>query len=670
MRRLIREYLQKLALRPLLVPAAMLIMFMCLFGRYLIKTTDRTEGEFELRITHVISGVSGKNTYYGSVKDIGKVRVVCDDELNPGDKLLVSALLFETEEPSNPGEYDYRDYLFRKGIRYILKVDDIRERKTSWIGSKVHRFRYFVRDLITDKLRKELSLDDLAVVSALCLGDTSMINDEVRRSFDLSGCSHLLAVSGTHFSSFILIISYALKDLPYRKRLLLQALFIIVIGFLTGWTESVTRASLMSMCLLSGKDRLSGMSFSALIMMISDPFCCRTLSFQMSFGAGLGMYLASEKIKGKTGSSIISYSLASRLVMLPYFLKQGLPVGFGSFAVMALSVLIVQMVCLFFVPGILLSFISPYMLYPTVFFSRITVMLMKVGEDFYFDSFLLRGDGFSCFLLIICVFALVMLRKRKLVVSVLSGLIVIILLVMSSVLDLDKKVIFLDVGQGDSCLIISGNDTLLIDGGTYEEGSDVLPGVLDYYRIECVDLAIATHLDEDHLGGIRYLEETGRVDKIVTSYSDIYETIGSGDRINVGDIEFQVLWPVGETHNGGNPESVVGMLKINGVKILMTGDVDEESERIMVNEGLVPDCDILKVAHHGSRTSSCQEFLSLCEPENAVVSVALYNMYGHPAPETMERLGKVEANVFLTSENGAIIVIIQRNKYKINCFKG
>ena len=241
---------------------------------------------------------------------------------------------------------------------------------------------------------------------------------------------------------------------------------------------------------------------------------------------------------------------------------------------------------------------------------------------------------------------------------------------MSPLFDLDKKVIFLDVGQGDSCLVISGNDTLLIDGGTYEEGGSVLPDVLDYYRIKSVDLVIATHLDEDHYGGIRYLEEQGRADKIVSSYSDVYENIRSGNDIKVGDIEFQVLWPLRNSDVGGNPESVVGILKVSGIKIMMTGDIDEESERVMDKNGLVTDCDILKVAHHGSRTSSCSEFLSSCAPEIAVISVAEYNMYGHPAPETLERLGKVEANTYLTSKNGAIIVKIQRNKYKINCFKG
>ena len=138
----------------------------------------------------------------------------------------------------------------------------------------------------------------------------------------------------------------------------------------------------------------------------------------------------------------------------------------------------------------------------------------------------------------------------------------------------------------------------------------------------------------------------------------------------LGEIDFKVLWPCGETHDGGNPESIVGILCVNSVRIMMTGDIDDGSEMVMVHNGAVTDCDILKVAHHGSRTSSCPEFLSSCAPENAVISVAEYNVYGHPAAETLNRLGKVEANIFLTSKNGAIIVKIQRNKYSINCFKG
>ena len=88
MKELIREYLRKLALRPLMIPAVILVAFMCVFGGSLIKTTDRTEGEYEVLITVVISGASGKNTYYGIIDDIGKVRIMYDEELNPGDRCL------------------------------------------------------------------------------------------------------------------------------------------------------------------------------------------------------------------------------------------------------------------------------------------------------------------------------------------------------------------------------------------------------------------------------------------------------------------------------------------------------------------------------------------------------------------------------------------------------
>ena len=234
-------------------------------------------------------------------------------------------------------------------------------------------------------------------------------------------------------------------------------------------------------------------------------------------------------------------------------------------------------------------------------------------------------------------------------------------------------VVFVDVGQGDCCLIMCGDKNILIDGGTFENGP-VVSSVLDYYGIGTVDIAVMTHLDEDHMGGILYLYEKGRVREVLTPCpgdSPLPSTgIYKGDVITFGeDMSLRCIWPRKESfHDGENEDSVVLMLESSGCRILFTGDAGMESEMIMAEEGSLSDADILKVAHHGSRYSTGDQFLSEVLPEYSIISVGRNNPYGHPAEETLSRLSDHFSDVIRTSDKGAVTVNIYGSYYKISTF--
>ncbi|MCR5617327.1 MAG: DNA internalization-related competence protein ComEC/Rec2 [Clostridiales bacterium] len=665
----ITGYIRKLGIRPLLIPAVLIFAVMNLFGDHLIRSASAGDRALDIVVTSRISKLSGKSTYYGRAEGIGRIRIISDEELFAGDLISAECKVTEVEGPSNPGEFDYQSYLLKKGIRYEAKVKRIEKLDCCFPGRIIYHIRYGLRDIAGKHLLRILDDKDGPVLSALCLGDTSLLSDETQKDFSLSGCSHLLAVSGTHFSSFLLIIPFLLKKLEKKQRLLVSGIFIIITGFLTGWTESVTRAAVVSVCNLHSRDTLSGMCFAAVLMMVADPFASRSSGFQMSFCAALGIYFLAEKIRNKTGSSLLAATFASYAALMPFYLTEGLSIGVVTLAVRIIAVVLIEFVCALFIPGLILSWISPVTLYPSILFSRIVAFLMSVGRDHYYDSILLRGSLWIIGgVILLLVFYKIFSRRSIKIISLLTAVSLIAFGLFGS-LGSDTAVIFLDVGQGDCCLIMSCGRSMLIDGGTTEEGRKVLPDVLDHYKIRSVDYSVLTHLDEDHKGGIMYLNDIGRSGKIITSVTGVGENVKRGDIIRVGKVDLKIIAPDDTTETGENPDSLVGIISYAKTSILMTGDIDQEKERELIEKGLISDVDILKVAHHGSRTSTSREFLKASSPEVCVISVALYNNYGHPSEETMERLGEVEANTYLTSKNGAIIVKIQKDRYKITCFK-
>ena len=232
----------------------------------------------------------------------------------------------------------------------------------------------------------------------------------------------------------------------------------------------------------------------------------------------------------------------------------------------------------------------------------------------------------------------------------------------------DLAIHFLDVGQGDSCFIITPNhETILIDGGgstsnTFDVGKDtLLPYLLDrgYTKI---DYIFISHFDQDHVGGVLSLLEELKIGQIFISKqeetSDNYEEflgevkkknlqvreVKAGDKITIGDVTFHILWPIEKQieENQLNNNAMVMKLQYKDFSMLFTGDIEEVAEKKMLNT-YENDLDILKatvlkVAHHGSKSSSTEEFLKAVNSKVAIIGVGENNMFGHPSNAVLERL--------------------------------
>lgn len=243
------------------------------------------------------------------------------------------------------------------------------------------------------------------------------------------------------------------------------------------------------------------------------------------------------------------------------------------------------------------------------------------------------------------------------------------------------QVHFIDVGQGDATLIDCGEVEVLIDGGDNKAG----PTVVEYLRPYVdgkLDYIIATHPDTDHIGGL---------DDVLAAY-DVGEVIDGGKRtssktyqdyfsaaqaepgctfsydedrvISLGPGTVLSIIETGDSWSSVNDSSVVAQLDCGSVQILFTGDISQRVERECLP--LFEDIDVLKVGHHGSSSSSCQEFLDVIQPEYAVASYQVGNSYHHPTASALQRLLDRGATVYGTGKSGSVILSTDGRSYRFN----
>lgn len=242
---------------------------------------------------------------------------------------------------------------------------------------------------------------------------------------------------------------------------------------------------------------------------------------------------------------------------------------------------------------------------------------------------------------------------------------------------------FIDVGQGDSILIDYGQCEVLIDAGEKGTGAD---SYIRSFVDGPLEVVVATHPHADHIGGLVSVLNTYAIGAIwyngesstTSTYSQFLTAVQSegadvhiarrGDKLDVGGLTFNVLSPVnldGTTNNN----SVVLSLTYGSIDFLFTGDAETEVEAGMLASGLITDVDVLKVGHHGSRSSSSPAFLAVARPETAVYSAGAGNSYGHPHQETVVALDSASARICGTDVHGTVVVSTDGTTYDVKAAK-
>ena len=297
----------------------------------------------------------------------------------------------------------------------------------------------------------------------------------------------------------------------------------------------------------------------------------------------------------------------------------------------------------------------------------------------------IAGYYLVIFLLVLVEKQLIKREKRWKIRKIFPGMelcsMLLLLLLMAHPWQQREKITFLDVGQGDASLLQSGGQTLLLDGGSTSQknvGTYVILPYIKQQGISCLEAIVLTHTDQDHINGVTEVLEEGKkgwltvknlmypywmegteqgkqLKKLAEEAGASCRKIRAGDRLTIGKAEAVVLYPKEQEKIAEpNAGSLVLFWKWEGVRAMFTGDLPEEKERELLQN--LPDCEILQVGHHGSATSTCREFLEQVQPSLAVISCAMKNRYGHPSPDTVDRLKKTGCEIRYTMRSGAITI--------------
>lgn len=231
-----------------------------------------------------------------------------------------------------------------------------------------------------------------------------------------------------------------------------------------------------------------------------------------------------------------------------------------------------------------------------------------------------------------------------------------------------NRVIFFDVGQGDSILIQKGNFEILVDGGADDTVIYKMGKYMKWWD-RVIDVVVITHMHDDHYKGIKYLMERYDIGLLLISpncgslcdefklYK--YVEVNKGMSINYGEIYLDILWPrVGVLDKNINNDSIVLLLKYLNKKILLMGDAEEEVEEVIIDDyGVdIMNVDILKAGHHCSRTASTLDFLEKTDPKLSICSCGEDNKFGHPHIETLNNFKELDIKYYITWEEGDYIV--------------
>ncbi|RFB17583.1 DNA internalization-related competence protein ComEC/Rec2 [Bacillus sp. HNG] len=609
----------------------------------------------------------------------------------------------------NPYSFDYQKYLYAQQIHWIFEANTLTPEKC-FLQKKwsLGRWLLKIREAGIHQIDSHFDGSTAGIIQALIYGERTNIENEIVNSYQSLGLIHLLAISGLHVSLmtgmfYFLCIRFGVTRESTSILLLCLLPAYIVIA---GGSPSVIRSVLMCMLLFASilwwkkGSMLDVISFVFIFMLAINPYFLFNIGFQLSFMVSASLILSSKAIfkhYSNTLASLFAVSflsqIASLLILLYHFFEfslLSLPlnmlyVPLYSMIILPFALFTVVLLGVFEPIGEMFATILTWLLellnHVTVWFSQFSFSVLTLGKPGLVLMILYCG---ACFYFLICWERKKVLFQRAL----LAPIVVLLLHIITPYINPYGEVTMIDVGQGDSIYIELPfrKGVYLIDtGGTipfeqeqwkirrnqFSTAQNIIIPFLKAKGIRSIDKLIVTHGDQDHIGGAQGLLEDIRIKEIVLgkNKNDASQEknlkklaakkgipvhiVEHGQKWKEGDSIFYILAPKGNELKENN-NSVVIYTKLGGLNWLFTGDIEKDVELNLIKTYKNLRVDVLKVGHHGSKTSSTQEFIQFINPKIALIPVGVNNRFNHPHPDVIDLLKKEKIKVYRTDKDGAI----------------
>lgn len=618
----------------------------------------------------LISGEEKIVCYFDNIENIKSFSL--------NDLVLVEGVINEVRSSGVENTFDYKKYLERKQIFWSFQVSNIE------LISRNRNIFYNIKNSIVKMINGR---GTKSYLKAFILGDTSDIDSLVISSFRDNGISHLFAISGMHITMLTTILMKFLTKLKVneKNRYVMTSMFLFFYLFLTGIRASILRAIIFFLLLSINKyyyfyiKTINIFLLTLCCSLLYDPFYIYDVGFQFSFVISFflikyqSILNSSNYFKGLIMTSLVSFMASLPITINNFYQVNILSIIYNLLFVPLVSVVIfpASLVTFFcpFLDGIF-SFLIGILENLSLFFNSIDFSKLIIAKLSLVDIII--------YYVVVVIFFILFKRRHWWCFGIVSLLLVFFYLRVP----VRSKLIMIDVGQGDSLLLVSNGSVALVDTGGIKKydgtnNSYLLDGkIIPYLKslgIKKIDYLFLTHGDYDHLGNSYELVQKFKVLHVYFNNGDYnynekkligilkkkkipYQRFDEGESIQLGKIS---LIEMNKYFNEENDNSMILYGVCSNTSFLLMGDASLKSENYLLSAYNLDNVDILKVGHHGSKTSSGKKFIEMIRPKYALISVGLNNKFKHPSASVVETLRSFGSVVLETRYLGSITIDLE-----------
>lgn len=589
-----------------------------------------------------------------------------NNSITLGSVINIEGINKEIDVNHIPYGFNYQEYLYNN--LYVLEI-----RSTNINVIRKEFSIYSISKVVEKYLEYFFTGDSLIVLKGFIIGDTSGFSDSLNDALKVNGIIHLFAISGSHIALIIEVLSYLLSKSKLKNQSkiinIILGLYLIITKFSVSISRAVFTYYVNQFCKYK-KIKYTSLDITSIVFIgfiVINPFYMYNLGFVLSFLSTFLIILLSNYLhKINNIKSIFIITLMINIFSLPIIINMNNEINILS---PVINIIMISLVEGMLIP---LSFVVA------------VLPILKIGYTYIVSGFLLINEliseisrksglvivvGNVSEIMIIIYYLLIILiiinlnNKKNLRYLFVSFFLILFLVIVNINFTLSPTITFLDLYNGESTLIEYQNETILIDTG--EGINNEVSSFLKAKGIRKIDYLILTHNHYDHNGEAKQIINNFKVTNIVLSAYDSSEFNSYKNTIflqknmvlKTKNISFYCLSPEVKSSNENN-NSLVLYFKIEDIKFLFVGDIEKEIEEVLP----ALDVDVLKIAHHGSDSSSSLSFLQKMNPSYCVIMSGRKNKFGFPSDEVLKKIKQVNSVAICTKDQYTIVLQIKKRK--------